>query len=38
MTGVPPLRIFRALLPFLLASLATLVLLAWQPWLTLALL
>ncbi|SDJ68970.1 TRAP transporter large permease [Billgrantia gudaonensis] len=34
MTGTPPLRIFRALLPFLLASLATLVLLAWQPWLT----
>ncbi|WP_163558193.1 TRAP transporter large permease [Halomonas sp. NO4] len=37
MTGTPPLRIFRALLPFLLASLATLVLLAWQPWLTNAL-
>lgn len=34
MTGTPPLRIFRALLPFLLASLTTLVLLAWQPWLT----
>lgn len=38
MTGVPPLRIFRALLPFLLMSLVALVLLAWQPWLTLALL
>ena len=38
MTGVPPMRIFLALLPFLLASLVTLVLLAWQPWLTLALL
>lgn len=37
MTGTPPWRIFRALLPFLLASLATLVLLAWQPWLTTAL-
>ncbi|MBB3331541.1 tripartite ATP-independent transporter DctM subunit [Halomonas campaniensis] len=37
MTGAPPLRIFRSLLPFLLASLATLVLLAWQPWLTTAL-
>ncbi|SFU77563.1 TRAP transporter large permease [Halomonas korlensis] len=36
MTGTPPLRIFRALLPFLVASLATLVLLAWQPWLTTA--
>ncbi|XGA80947.1 TRAP transporter large permease [Halomonas sp. CH40] len=34
MTGVPPLRIFRSLLPFLLATLVTLVLLAWQPWLT----
>lgn len=38
MTGVAPLRIFRALLPFLLMSLVALVLLAWQPWLTLALL
>ncbi|WP_355661675.1 TRAP transporter large permease [Halomonas salifodinae] len=38
MTRVPPLRIFRALLPFLLMSLIALVLLAWQPWLTLALL
>ncbi|GGX88512.1 C4-dicarboxylate ABC transporter permease [Litchfieldella qijiaojingensis] len=38
MTGVPPLRIFRSLLPFLLMSLLALVLLAWQPWLTLALL
>ena len=37
MTGVPPLRIFRALLPFLLMSLVALMLLAWQPWLTLAL-
>jgi tripartite ATP-independent transporter DctM subunit len=37
MTGTPPMRIFRALLPFLLASLVTLVLLAWQPWLTTAL-
>ncbi|HSP58428.1 MAG TPA: TRAP transporter large permease [Halomonas sp.] len=36
LTGTPPLRIFRALLPFLAASLATLVLLAWQPWLTTA--
>ena len=34
MTGAPPLKIFRALLPFLLATLVTLVLLAWQPWLT----
>ncbi|WP_346795513.1 TRAP transporter large permease [Halomonas sp. Bachu 37] len=34
MTGAPPLRIFRALLPFLLATLLTLVLLAWLPWLT----
>nr|WP_163502198.1 TRAP transporter large permease [Halomonas socia] len=34
MTGASPLRIFRALIPFLLATLATLVLLAWQPWLT----
>ncbi|WP_445003459.1 TRAP transporter large permease [Halomonas mongoliensis] len=37
MTGASPMRIFRSLLPFLLASLATLVLLAWQPWLTTAL-
>ncbi|XKE46174.1 TRAP transporter large permease [Halomonas organivorans] len=37
MTGVPPLKIFRALWPFLLMSLLALVLLAWQPWLTLAL-
>ncbi|MGS2744342.1 TRAP transporter large permease [Halomonas sp. LS-001] len=37
MTGVAPLRIFRSLLPFLLATLVTLVLLAWQPWLTEAL-
>ncbi|MFC2992431.1 TRAP transporter large permease [Halomonas tibetensis] len=37
MTGAPPMRIFRSLLPFLLASLVTLVLLAWQPWLTTAL-
>ncbi|MDR5897633.1 TRAP transporter large permease [Halomonas vilamensis] len=34
MTGAPPLKIFRALLPFLLATLITLVMLAWQPWLT----
>ncbi|MFW6345093.1 MAG: TRAP transporter large permease [Halomonas sp.] len=34
MTDTPPMRIFRSLLPFLLASLVTLVLLAWQPWLT----
>ncbi|XKH59534.1 TRAP transporter large permease [Halomonas sediminis] len=34
MTGAPPLKIFRSLLPFLLATLVTLVLLAWQPWLT----
>ncbi|KPQ22420.1 MULTISPECIES: TRAP transporter large permease [unclassified Halomonas] len=34
MTGAPPLKIFRALLPFLLATLVTLVLLAWLPWLT----
>jgi tripartite ATP-independent transporter DctM subunit len=34
MTGVPPMRIFRSLLPFLLATLVTLLLLAWQPWLT----
>lgn len=34
MTGAPPLKIFRALLPFLLATLFTLVLLAWLPWLT----
>ncbi|MDR5906581.1 TRAP transporter large permease [Franzmannia qiaohouensis] len=34
MTGASTLRIFRALIPFLLATLATLVLLAWQPWLT----
>lgn len=32
------MRIFRALLPYLLASLGTLVLLAWLLWLTLALL
>ena len=38
MTGVPPMQIFRALLPFLAMSLIALVLLAWQPWLTLALL
>ncbi|UTA80336.1 TRAP transporter large permease [Halomonas sp. XH26] len=38
MTGVPPMKIFRALLPFLAMSLIALVLLAWQPWLTLALL
>ncbi|MBB3190586.1 TRAP transporter large permease [Halomonas cerina] len=37
MTGVPPLKIFCALWPFLLMSLLALVLLAWQPWLTLAL-
>ncbi|NYS59639.1 TRAP transporter large permease [Vreelandella salicampi] len=37
MTGAPPLKIFRALLPFLLATLIILVLLAWQPWLTEAL-
>ncbi|QJQ95974.1 MULTISPECIES: TRAP transporter large permease [Halomonadaceae] len=34
MTGASPLRIFRALLPFLFGTLVTLVLLAWQPWLT----
>jgi len=34
MTSAPPLKIFRALLPFLLATLVTLVLLAWLPWLT----
>ncbi|MBD3896419.1 TRAP transporter large permease [Halomonas sp. ML-15] len=34
MTGASTLHIFRALIPFLLATLATLVLLAWQPWLT----
>lgn len=38
MTGVPPMQIFRALLPFLAMSLIALVLLAWQPWLPLALL
>lgn len=38
MTGVPPMQIFRALLPFLAMSLIALILLAWQPWLTLALL
>ncbi|MGR2739237.1 TRAP transporter large permease [Billgrantia sp. Q4P2] len=38
MTGVPPMRIFRSLLPFLAMSLVALVLLAWQPWLTLGLL
>lgn len=38
MTGVPPMRIFRALLPFLAMSMVALVLLAWQPWLTLGLL
>lgn len=38
MTAVPPMKIFRALLPFLLMSLLALVLLAWQPWLTLVLL
>ncbi|WP_027966186.1 TRAP transporter large permease [Halomonas halocynthiae] len=38
MTGVPPMKIFRALIPFLIMSLLALVLLAWQPWLTLALL
>lgn len=37
MTGASPMRIFRSLAPFLLASLVTLVLLAWQPWLTTAL-
>jgi len=37
MTGASPMRLFRSLLPFLLASLATLVVLAWQPWLTTAL-
>lgn len=37
MTGASPLRIFRALLPFLAATLLVLVLLAWQPWLTTAL-
>ncbi|MCS2608705.1 TRAP transporter large permease [Halomonas dongshanensis] len=37
MTGASPLRIFRALLPFLAATLFVLVLLAWQPWLTTAL-
>jgi tripartite ATP-independent transporter DctM subunit len=30
---VPPGKIFRALVPFLLATMAVLVLLSWQPWL-----
>ena len=30
MTGAPPMRIFRSLLPFLAATLITLVLLSWQ--------
>jgi len=33
MTGVKPGALFRALLPFLAATLAVLVLLSWQPWL-----
>ncbi|TCK04196.1 TRAP transporter large permease [Marinobacterium mangrovicola] len=37
MTGIAPMRIFRSLLPFLLATLATLVLLAAMPELVLAL-
>ena len=30
MTGAPPMRIFRALWPFLIATLLTLVLLSWK--------
>lgn len=38
MTGIPPMQIFRSLLPFLLATLATLVLLSGVPELVLVLL
>ncbi len=38
MTGEPPMRIFKSLIPFLLMSLITLVLLSWKPELVLFLL
>jgi TRAP-type C4-dicarboxylate transport system permease large subunit len=38
MTGIPPMKIFRSLLPFLLATLVTLILLSAFPQLSLMLL